>query len=419
MAIPSNACTIDDVDLLRVVRPASTAELCELVRQARADGQALFPLGGRTMLGIGLPPARPGIGVDLTALDRVIDYPARDMTITLQAGITVARLQELLKNERQRLPVDVPAPERATLGGLLATNTSGPRRYGFGTVRDYVIGISTVNGEGQETKGGGRVVKNVAGYDMCKLHIGALGTLGIITQVTLKLRPMTEESALVVCRCESADLEAVLAQLHETRTRPICLDVLNSHGAARLPSELGQRPLTATSCVLVAGFEENAETVRWQVQQLIKELAAARTQGIAVLANAVAVPLWRFLCEFRLDPEAVLTFKANLQPHAVAGFCRKVSQFGEPVKLHAHAGNGIVIGHLAGGLTVDRAATMLKELRNEAGAAQGNVVVLHCPPAWKPTLPIWGEPRGDVALMKAVRDKLDPHRLFNPGRFLV
>src|SRR5262245_38483222 len=150
------------------------------------------------MLDLGLPPSRSGLGIDLTALDRVIDYPARDMTITLEAGITLARLQALLAKEGQRLPVDVPRPEQATLGGALATNTSGPRRFGFGTWRDYVIGITTINDQGQETKAGGRVVKNVAGYDLCKLHIGALGTLGIISQVTLKLRPLPEENALVV-----------------------------------------------------------------------------------------------------------------------------------------------------------------------------------------------------------------------------
>ncbi len=127
----------------------------------------------------------------------MIDYPARDMTVTVQAGITLAALQKLLATEKQRLPVDVPRADRATLGGVLAANVSGPRRFGFGTLRDYVIGITTINDEGQETKAGGRVVKNVAGYDLCKLHIGALGTLGIISQVTLKVRPMPEATTLL------------------------------------------------------------------------------------------------------------------------------------------------------------------------------------------------------------------------------
>src|SRR5207302_5553522 len=121
------------------------------------------------------------------------DYPARDMTITVQAGITLAQLQTILAGEKQRLPVDVPRADRATLGGTLATNPSGPRRYGFGTWRDYVIGISVINDEGHEVKAGGRVVKNVAGYDRCKLYISSIGTLGTIRQVARKLKPRPEE----------------------------------------------------------------------------------------------------------------------------------------------------------------------------------------------------------------------------------
>src|SRR5438874_8668927 len=132
------------------------------------------------------------------------------MTVTVQAGITLAKLQELLASENQRLPVDVPQAERATIGGALAANVSGCRRYGFGTLRDYLIGISVVNDEGQEVKAGGRVVKNVAGYDLCKLYIGSLGTLGIITQVTLKLKPRPEEEAFVLVGCGHEMVEGLL-----------------------------------------------------------------------------------------------------------------------------------------------------------------------------------------------------------------
>src|SRR5262249_3651798 len=153
-----------------VLQPRSVQEVGDLIRRAAANDHAIYPLGGQTMLDFGLPPARPGLGVDLSHLNQVIDYPARDMTITVQAGITLARLQELLRGENQRLAIDVPRADQPTLGGAVATNTSGSRRYGCGTLRDYVIGISVVNDQGQEVKAGGRVVKNVAGYDMGKLY---------------------------------------------------------------------------------------------------------------------------------------------------------------------------------------------------------------------------------------------------------
>src|SRR5437764_7903752 len=132
------------------------------------------------------------------------------MTVTVQAGITVAKLQETLAAEGQWLPVDVPRPERATLGGAVALNKSGPRRLGYGTLRDYVIGISFVTDDGREVKAGGRVVKNVAGYDLMKLQTGSVGTLGVITQLTLKVRPKPEASVPVTFGVASAALPGVL-----------------------------------------------------------------------------------------------------------------------------------------------------------------------------------------------------------------
>src|ERR1043166_7429774 len=154
------SCLIDGFGPLPLRQPKTAAEAAELVREAGAQDQAIYPLGGRTMLAMGLPPARMGLAVDVCGLDRVIDYPARDMTITVQAGITIARLQEILAPENQRLPIDVPCADRATLGGVMAANLSGPRRFGYGTLRAYVLGISAVNDEGNEIKAGGRGRQN-------------------------------------------------------------------------------------------------------------------------------------------------------------------------------------------------------------------------------------------------------------------
>jgi glycolate oxidase FAD binding subunit len=215
--------TIDGFGPLPVRRPASVPELGDLVREAAGTGQGVYPVGGGTALDLGLPPIKPGVAADTRGLDRVIDHPARDMTITAQAGIAVGRLQQALAAEGQRLPVDVPNPESATLGGALAANLSGPRRLGFGTLRDYVIGISFVTDEGHEVRGGGRVVKNVAGYDLMKLHIGALGTLGVITQVTLKVTPRPEDQALVAFGLNAAAVGPTLDRLHASASRPVAV----------------------------------------------------------------------------------------------------------------------------------------------------------------------------------------------------
>jgi glycolate dehydrogenase FAD-binding subunit len=397
--------------------PRSAVEVGDLVRSALADNQAIYPFGGRTMFDYGLPPTRPGFCLDLRNLCQVIDYPARDMTITVQAGITVSKLQELLASENQRLPIDVPQPDRATLGGIIATNVSGPRRYGFGTLRDYVIGISVINDQGQEVKAGGRVVKNVAGYDLCKLYIGSLGTLGIITQVTLKLKPRPEEQALILIACGQDKLDLALDEVHHSRTRPVCVDLLNPGAAAYIKPQAGVT-LPEDTWVLAVGFEDNRESVQWQIRQLLTELSAAGFAMVETRTGEAAEPLWRMLAEFPAREGVRVTFKANILPRTTAAFCRQASALSQQLMLQAHAGNGIVIGHARSDLTLEQARRMLNVLQNSATAAEGNVIVPRCPSDWKREIPIWGIPRGDMWLMRAIKEKLDPRRLFNPCRFV-
>jgi glycolate oxidase FAD binding subunit len=413
--VESNLGQTSFLESLPLIQPCDIAELGDTVGRASSDGLAIYPLGGRTMLDYGLPPTRKGIGVDLRGLNQVIDYPARDMTITVQAGITIAKLQELLATENQRLPIEVPQADRATLGGVIATNTSGPRRYGFGTLRDYIIGISIINDQGQEVKAGGRVVKNVAGYDMCKLYIGSLGTLGIITQVTLKLRPRPEEQALVAIGCEPESVGLLLDRLHKSKTRPVCLELLNAAAVRGINHKVGGL-LPETTWVLVVGFEENNQAVCWQVKQLIKEYAPHYSGELNAFASAMAEPLWQALIDFPALPERKLTFKANLLPSGTVMFCKQATTLSPNLQIQAHAGNGIVIVHVVHDLSMDQAQAMMRKLVGWAGAAQGNVIVQRCPAEWKKHLPVWGTPRDDEWLMRLVKEKLDPHNIFNPGK---
>lgn len=404
-------------DELETVRPDSVAELGEAVREAAAKGGAVYPFGGRTMFDYGLPPARPGVGIDLRGLSQVIDYPARDMTITVQAGITVARLQEILKRENQQLPIDVPAADQATLGGILATNTSGPRRLGYGTLRDYVLGISVVNDEGMETKAGGRVVKNVAGYDLCKLYVGSLGTLGVITQATLKLKPRPEAQALVVVDVSGASsITGLLDQLHASPTRPVLVELLNPAATGAMNQILNRNDLAEGWSALV-GYEGNAEAVQWQTEQCRRDLPAECPARVATPADAKSIR--QALTEYPLWPGMAATFKANFLPSTTAAFCRQASGLSERLLLQAHARNGIAIGHFAGEWELGSVREIVSTLRASAVAGQGNLVIQRAPDEWKRSLPVWGGPRGDSWLMKKVREQLDPRGLFNPGRFVA
>jgi glycolate oxidase FAD binding subunit len=424
-------CHIDGFGPLAIVAPRSVTELADCVRCAATERKAVYPLGGRTMLELGLPPTKPGIAVDLRGLEQVIDYPSRDMTITVQAGITIAKLQAILSAEHQQLPVDVPLPEQATLGGAIAVNASGPRRYGYGTLRDYVIGISFINGEGQEVKAGGRVVKNVAGYDLMKLHIGALGTLGIVTQVTLKLKPGPEMTAYSFLGWRAEAIKAMLSAFQNSRNRPTRLELLNPAAVRSIPWMYAHHD--SPSWILGCCYEGNKEAVNWQVAYLNAEqrLIAGRDEKVGfITATARDFPQpAAFKRNFRdttgPDPiqlqsrlAAKVTFKANVLPSSLADFCLIANGLSSQMPLQAHAGSGIVIGHLPDDLTREQAATMLTTLLDQAAAAEGNLVILRCPTELKRELPIWGKPRGDAWLMRRVKEALDSRGVFNPGRFV-
>ena len=375
--------TIGSFGPLPAERPATVAALCDLVARTRAAGHGLYPVGGRTTLDIGLPPAKPGVACDTTALAGVIDYPARDMTITARAGTTVAALQAELAREGQWLPVDVASPEKATLGGAVAVNASGPRRFGYGTLRDYVIGISFVTDDGVEVKAGGRVVKNVAGYDLMKLHIGALGTLGVVTQLTLKVKPKPEASACVAFGCDSASLATVLDALAASRTRPVAVELLNQ--AARRAASVSER--SSEEWTLLVAFEEKAAAVRWQVSTLLDELKAVPARGAGELPDTSAFDA---LAALQLRPDSRFIGKRSVLPSEVAA---TVLTAPPGALVHAHALSGVIWMH------ADAAVEGVVPRRGAPGSAPPP------PPGWE--------------LMRHVKRTLDPDDVFNPGRLFA
>jgi len=405
--------------LEQTVAPAEQAEVAALLRAAHDARQPVYPLGGGSSLGFGLPAKQPGLGLDLRSLGRVVDYPARDMTITVEAGTTLQTLADTLAAERQRLPIDVPDIQQATLGGVIATNASGALRYGHGTIRDYVIGISAVDGRGRPFKGGGRVVKNVAGYDFCKLLTGSLGTLGVITQVTLKIRPSAERTALVVCDLPTIEAaEPVLAALVNTRTTPVAIELLAGPvwqadpALGLLGSDHGAR--------LVVGLEGSAVEVAWMIDQLRSEWAARGGIEGRVVADAETAGLWQRLAQFPSAADAPLVLKANVLPAAVASFVQLVRSIDPQSSVQAHAGNGIVIARFADFPAAKVSGQLIGVLQPAAAKSGGNVVVLSSTYAADLTArAVWGIRREAADLMQAVKREFDPRGILNPGRFCL
>lgn len=217
------------------------------------------------------------MNTDSAASDAVIDYPARDMTITVGAGITFGELSALLNKENQQLPVDV-ASDDITIRQMVDHDICGPRQYGYGTLRDYVIGLTAVDGQGRTFHSGGRVVKNVAGYDLCRLLTGAQGQLGTITEVTFKLRPLPPGTCLMACGFRNLrELESALDRLNVSSTTPVILDVISRYAAENLlgdsmPELVASDRCANSAAILIVGFEGPDSALTWQSAALKDEL---------------------------------------------------------------------------------------------------------------------------------------------------
>ena len=398
--------------------PEGASDLEDLIRSAGEEGTPLYPLGGETSLDFGVFPKKPGWGVLLANLNRVIDYPSRDMTITVEAGITMRSLAETLAENRQWLPIDTTRDENATLGGVVATNFSGARRHGFGTIRDYVIGIGAVDGAGVSFKGGGRVVKNVAGYDFCKLLCGSLGTLAILTRLTLKVRPLPESSAFVVCRpSRAADLESLLAKSIDSKVTPSAIEWIRGPVWNDDPilGELTQGPYGA----LLLGLEGTQPEVAWMVNQARQEWRAQGVEAIETFQGDQAPALWRRLADFASQEDSPLTIKANLVPSALVGFVDRSLESDPECSIAAHAGAGIVIARFRNFDQNDVSTLLVKQLRPLAVASGGNVVIWGArDPRDLTRQAIFGPDRDEMSVMRAVKSRFDPKGILNPGRFV-
>jgi glycolate oxidase FAD binding subunit len=411
-----DAITIDGVGPMPVERPTTVAELCAIVRRCATGNTAIYPVGGGTMLDYGMPPARVGVAIATNHLNEVIDYPARDLTITVQAGITMEKLQDTLAAENQWLPIDVPSPEQATIGGAIACDVSGPRRYGYGTLRDYVIGITVVNDRGEETHAGGRVVKNVAGYDFMKLHTGALGTLGVVTQVTLKVKPKPEAYGSVAAPfVPGGQLASVLAATCATKSRPVSIVTYQHNG--RGPGWPDGAVETRWSWTVLLNFEGSAEAVRWQEVQAQYELSAV-TENVFALPREVAKIDWNAASVPRQS------IRIKLPSSLVAEFVVFAGGLWESIGISACVATGVIEitpynGEQRPDWDATTSARIFRNLFAKTADTGGNVELQHGPATWKRDIPVWGRPTADLALQKSVKRALDPQNLFNPGRFVT
>lgn len=401
-----------------VIAPETQDELVVAVRVAYETTTPIYAIGGGTSLQFGLAAKAPGRGLSLAKVNRVVDYPARDMTVTVEAGVTMKVLGELLAKEQQRLPIDVPQADRATIGGVIATNWNGPRRYGEGLLRDYVIGISAVDGRGQPFKGGGRVVKNVAGYDFCKLLTGSLGTLGVITQVTLRLKPIPQQSALIACSLrDSATAQRVLAALVTSKATPNAIELLAGPAWQNDPALFALDQFSTSPLYVVAALEGTAAEVEYMISQLASEWRELGACEPLVVGETAA--LWQRLIEFPAEGDSPLVLKANVVPSGTTAIIDAARRLDPACSIQAHAGNGILIIKMSKFPAEGLSRALVGDLQPVAAAHHGQVIVLSNPSGAEMThQSVWGATDSPLDLMTEVKRHFDPRDILNRGRFV-
>jgi len=361
--------------------------------------------------------------VGLGRLNRVLDHQPGDMTSTVEAGAALSDYQAHLSRHGQFLALDPPGGDHATIGGILAANVSGPRRLRYGTARDLLIGLRVVDATGTVTRGGAKVVKNVTGYDMNKLYIGSLGTLGIIVEATFRLFPIPEcERTLVAAFSTAAKARDAVGRILDSPLVPSAVELLNETAAREVARKLG---VTSEVCgaVLAVAVASVPEAVEAQIRTA--QALTAEANEHEVLAGQTHDAFWAAVRDCGSGHDAGVVLKASVLLTKVAEAIeygeRLAAQHGLRVTVIAEAGTGILRFYFradddASGAT--RLAEVVNPLRQFSVQAKGSLVVLRAPVAVKAQVDVWGSPGNGFALMRRLKEQFDPGHILNPGRFV-
>ncbi len=400
-------------------KPSNADEVAEVISWAHRTGVAVYPFGGRTSTQLGNAPARPGIALDLTGLNRLVDFQPADLTVSVEAGATIAQLDEALAQDGKHVPIAAPIADRATIGGTLATGISGPLRSAYGLPRDWLIGISVVGADGTQTKAGGKVVKNVTGYDLNRLYTGSLSTLAVITEATFKLAPAPTDWAVIVAAFHGVDAAAVAAQnLQAQYYAPLGLHVLTGEAAQRIA------PSMEASTLAIAIHGGRPASMKRRVEETVG-LWAPVADTVHVAGEDKADGLIRALTDLPADSNSPpsICVRINAQPSVlqeVLAFASAPVGNGPPPSAVADAGfgGGRLLWWDAASADVEEVVAGLRAIQSTAARWGGGAIIERCPDDVKAHVDVWGEQPSGMQIMRRLKRQFDPRNILNPGRFV-
>ncbi|WP_207890512.1 FAD-binding oxidoreductase [Rubrobacter taiwanensis] len=399
-AVPDDA--VDGVVPSIVVEPGSVEEVSEVLKLASGAGLKVAPRGSGTKMELGNPPAGLDVILSTRRLNRIIEHAAGDLVAGVQAGVRLEDLQEELSGANQMLALDPPEAE-GTVGGIVAADASGPRRLRYGTARDLLIGITVVLADGTVARAGGKVVKNVAGYDLSKLFTRSLGTLGVIVETIWRLHPVPFASGTVAAELEDAASAGAAVQsiLHSSLV-PGALELRWRGGRGRL-------------AVLIEGVKPGVEAQSRAARELLGEHGEAR-----ILDESEEDELWSELLPMPWESGGIGLKIAGVPaglPDVLESVERITGRYGFEPEISGHAGTGVTFVGLSGGDEDSRAAA-IGELRRGVEERGGSLVLVQAPAELKRRVEVWGSTGDALQLMRRVKERFDPGYILNPGRFV-
>ena len=416
------AFAVDDMIPQCVLFPETVDDLSRCLIAADQANVAVMPVGNGTQLGCGNLPQRYDVALSTRRLARLLEHEAADMTVTVEAGATLAEVNAALEPARQHLPLDPPQPEHTTIGAAIATDASGPLRLSQGKVRDLLIGVKVVLADGTLIKGGGRVVKNVAGYDLMKLFTGSFGTLGTVVEATFRLRPRPESEVLFAVPTRETGIAASLAlEVLGASLAPSYVEALNQTAAAAL--ELGDEPLLIVGC---GGSEEEIDIQNQRLQDLAGKQRVrtyAETEGAQIYCRLRDFPGAGFLSRLmgESQSEGFLGCKLSLLPSRLVHVLSDIEAEAGAKKMNcailSHVGSGIAYVR-CGAADDDVVVQFAQRLRAAARQADGWAIFDVLPAHLRARLDTWDAEVPGISLMRGVKNMLDPKGRLSPGRFV-
>jgi glycolate oxidase FAD binding subunit len=391
---------VDGVAPQMVVEPANEQEVARVMKVAASAGLHVLPRGGGTKMNWGNPARGGEVVVPMGRMNRVVEHAFGDMTATVQAGCSFQLLQEALDAHGQRVALDPLWPDKATVGGILAVNDSGPLRVRFGSLRDLIIGITLVLPDGTVAKSGGKVVKNVAGYDLPKLATGSLGTLGIITQAIFRLHPTPRESRTITF--SAPDTKSITELMLAIQTSKL------------VPTGVQLRAGQSSSLEIDVRFEGTCVGCDSQTEQLLQMASATtRIDSSDGVWNARET-LWE-----GNSPAAVC--KCTLLPTELQSFVERIRTFpAQKLTTWRLVAQSVGVGLVRlEASQVDVLADVILALRAGLESGGGSLSILSAPLAVKTKMDVWGSAGDALALMRSIKAQFDPMGVLNPGRFIA